>query len=47
MTAVCMVCCPEEVSVALLSCECVWKNSTWLGTSMMINREIPLAEIVG
>ena len=28
-------------------CECVWKNSTWLGTSMMINRETPLAEIVG
>ena len=25
----------------------VWKNSAWLGTSIMIDRETPLAEIVG
>ena len=24
-----------------------WKNSAWLGTSIMIDRETPLAEIVG
>ena len=25
----------------------IWKNSAWLGTSIMIDRETPLAEIVG
>ena len=25
----------------------IWKNSAWLGTGIMIDRETPLAEIVG
>ena len=40
VTAVCVLprggkCCSPVM------CECVRKNSTWLGTSMMINRETP------